>query len=132
MSQLPSQEEYEQIKSYYQTLAKKKEKELGSDLVALRNDLLPKYLKGKFLMGCAIFGTTYMLEELIFRKRVPGLVKFVGALSATVAAPRLYRLLYQNYFEVSPEAPLPAPIPSEESFPAEEDQPEPNQFEDNV
>ena len=124
MSQLPSQEEYKKIKSYYQSLAKKKEKELGSDLVAVRNDLVPKYLKGKFLMGCAVFGTTYMLEELIFRKRVPGLVKFVGALSATVAAPRLYRMLYQNYFEVSPETPLPAPIPPADPLPPPEEETE--------
>jgi hypothetical protein len=118
MSQLPSQEEYERVKNHYQNLAKEKEKELGSDLVALRNDLVPKYLKGKFLMGCAIFGTTYMIEELIFRKRVPGLVKFVGALSATVAAPRLYRMLYQNYFEVNP---TPLPVPAVEPIVTEEE-----------
>ncbi len=111
MSQLPSQEEYERLKNHYQLLAKQKEKELSSDLVALRNDLVPKYLKGKFLMGCAVFGTTYMLEELIFRKRVPGLVKFVGALSATVATPRLYRMIYENYSKVNPEVSLPATPP---------------------
>nr|WKN36396.1 hypothetical protein K4G66_28965 [Tunicatimonas sp. TK19036] len=118
MSKLPSQEEYERIKNEYKARAKEKEKLLSSDLVAVRNDLLPKYLKGKFLTGCAIFATTYMAEELIFRKKVPGLVKFVGAVSATVAAPKLYRLLYENYFEVKSESPLNEPIPThEESFP---------------
>ncbi|MEQ9438583.1 MAG: hypothetical protein RIG62_06025 [Cyclobacteriaceae bacterium] len=118
MSQLPSQEEYERVKNEYKTLARDKEKLLSSDLVAVRNDLLPKYLKGKFLTGCAVFASSYMLQELVFRKKVPGLVKFVGALSATVAAPKIYRVLYENYFEVKSDSPLNAPIPGvEEEFP---------------
>lgn len=117
MSQLPSQEEYERVKEHYKTLAKEKEQILSSDLVALRNDLVPKYLKGKFLTGCAIFGATYMVEELLFRKKVPGIVKFVGAISATVVAPKLYRMVYQNYFEVKPDTPLNSMVPAENSQP---------------
>jgi len=112
MSQLPSQEEYLQVKKEYQLQARALEKKLGSDLVALRNELIPKYFKGKFITACVIFGTTYMVEELIFRKKVPGLVKFVGALSSTVVAPKVYRMVYQNYFEV-PDT-FSYPPPSEE------------------
>lgn len=113
MSQLPSQEEYQQVKKEYQLKARDLEKKLGSDLVALRNDLVPKYLKGKFLTACAVFGSTYMVQELVFRKKVPGLVKFVGALSATVVAPKVYRMIYQNYFEVPPDSlSYPSPSPS--------------------
>ncbi|MEM6842191.1 MAG: hypothetical protein AAF944_22630 [Bacteroidota bacterium] len=119
MSQLPSQEEYNRVKEQYQRQARELEKTLGSDLVALRNDLFPKYLKGKFLTACAIFGTTYMVEELIFQKKVPGLVKFVGALSATVVAPKVYRMVYQNYFEARPEISTAPPPPSEELIPEE-------------
>ena len=117
MSQLPSQEEYERVKNEYKSMAKEKEKLLSSDLVAVRNDFLPKYLKGKLLMGCAVFAATYMLQELVFRKKVPGLVKFAGALSATVAAPRIYQTVYENYFEVRTDHPLNTPVPPEEEFP---------------
>ncbi|WKN43646.1 hypothetical protein [Tunicatimonas pelagia] len=123
MSQLPSQEEYERVKKEYQQQARDLEKKLGSDLVDLRNDLVPKYLKGKFLTACAIFGATYMVEELIFRKKVPGLVKFVGALSATVVAPKVYRMVYQNYFEVPPDS-VSYPPPSVEVEEVSDGQPD--------
>lgn len=125
MSKLPSQKEYNRIKNHYQSLARDQEKKLGSDLVALRNDLVPKYLKGKFLTGCAIFGTTYMLEEIAFRKKVPGIVKFVGALATTVVAPKIYRMVYQNYFEVKSDSPLNQPLPPSEPVPDTDTEPIP-------
>ena len=115
MSQLPSEEEYNRVKEQYEQKARELEKKLGSNLVDLRNDLLPKYLKGKLLTACAVFGATYMGEELMFRDKVPGIVKFAGALSATVVAPKVYRKVFQRYFEMQPE-PITPPAPSEESL----------------
>ena len=100
---LHSQEEYERIKNTHKEAVRVLEKKIQTDVVAVAKDFAPRYLREKFVMGCAIFGTTYLLEEMIFRKSVPGIVKFVGALSTTVLSPTLYRFAYQNYF--TPPAP---------------------------
>lgn len=102
-SELPSQEEYEKVKNTHKEAVRALEKRIQTDVVAVAKDFAPRYLREKFVISCAIFGGTYLLEEMIFRKSVPGIVKFVGALSTTVLSPKIYRFAYRNYF--TPAAP---------------------------
>ena len=102
MSKLHSQEEYEAIKSQHKAIAREKEKKIKRDLTRLLSDATPRYLREKLVTGCIVFGSVYLLEEIIFRKRVPGIVKFVGAVSATAFAPKIYRALYHNFAAPSP------------------------------
>lgn len=73
------------------------------------SDATPRYLREKLVTSCIIFGAAYLVEEIIFKKRVPGIVKFAGAVSAAAFAPKLYRSLYHNF---GASAPRPAIYPS--------------------
>ena len=106
MSNLHSKEEYEAIKNQHKTIAREKEAKIKRDLSRLLSDATPRYVREKLATSCIIFGVTYLVEELAFRKRVPGIVKFAGAVAMTTFAPKIYRLLYRNYY-----APTPASTP---------------------
>ena len=96
MSNLHSQEEYEAIKNQHKALAREKEKKIKRDLARLMSEATPRFLREKLVMGCMVFGSVYLIEELLFRKKVPGIVKFAGAVSATVFAPKIYDRLYAD------------------------------------
>ncbi len=102
MSKLHSQEEYETIKSQHRAIAREKEKKIKRDLTRLVSDATPRYLREKLVTSCIVFGSVYLLEEIIFKKRVPGIVKFAGAVSATAFAPKIYRALYHKFAAQSP------------------------------
>ena len=107
MSQLQSKEEYEAIKNEHKAIAREKEAKIKRDLSRLLSDATPRYVREKLATSCIIFGVTYLIEELAFRKRVPGIVKFAGAVATTAFAPKIYRLLYRNYYMPAPvEVPL--------------------------
>jgi hypothetical protein len=106
MSELRSKEEYESIKAQHRAIAREKEKKIKRDLSRLLSDATPRYLREKLVTSCIIFGSVYLVEEILFKKRVPGIVKFAGAVSAAAFAPKLYRLLYRNF-----AAPPPAVYP---------------------
>lgn len=97
MSKHPSQEKYEKAKARHKQRAQEIEKRIQEDLYALRREFIPKYLKRKLLTGFAVFATVYLAEELVFRKKVPGIFKFTGALAATFMAPKMYSFLQENY-----------------------------------
>lgn len=100
MSKHPSQEKYEKAKARHKQRAQEIEKRIQEDLYALRKEFIPKHLKKKLLTGFAVFAAVYLTEELVFRKKVPGIVKFTGALAATFMAPKLYSFLQENYLVV--------------------------------
>ena len=100
MNKLESEQKYEEIKNLHQASARAKEKKIKRDLTRLMSSATPRFLREKLVMSCVVFGSVYLLEELVFRKRVPAIVKFVGAVSATAFAPKMYRTLYANF---SPE-----------------------------
>ena len=83
MSHLHSKEEYEAIKNQHKTIAREKEAKIKRDLSRLLSEATPRYVREKLVTSCIIFGSTYLIEELIFRKRVPGIVKFTGAVAVT-------------------------------------------------
>ncbi len=116
MSKLHSQEEYEAIKSQHQAIAREKEKKIKRDLTRLLSDATPRYLREKLVTSCIVFGSVYLVEEIIFKKRVPGIVKFAGAVSATAFAPKIYRTLYRNFAAPSPHLAT-APPPDNGSVP---------------
>lgn len=97
MSKHPSQVAYEKAKAKHKAIALEKEKMIQEDLKAIRLKYMPKNLKKKILTGCALFGVVYLTEELIFRKKIPGILKFTGAVAATVLAPKLYDFLQDNF-----------------------------------
>lgn len=101
MSKHSSQEEYEKVKARLKAEASEKEKLIQQDLTALRREYMPRHLKKKFMTGCAIFGLTYLTEELIFRKKLPGILKFTGALAATAMAPKIYSFIQENFLIIS-------------------------------
>ncbi len=112
MSKLSSQEAYERAKARHKEMAQQKVQMIQEDIDVLRTTYVPKYLKRKFITGCALFGVAYLAEELLFRKKVPGIVKFTGALAATVMAPKVYTYIQENYLSagdisVIPVEPLP-------------------------
>lgn len=130
MSKSKSEAKYESLKAYYRAQAAAKEKELHMDLLAVRHEYVPHHLKRKFLTGLGIFGTVYLVEKLIFGKKLPRIIRFTTSLSATVFAPRIYRLLEAKLLalgEMEPiememledqmlsEQPQAAPLPSEET-----------------
>ncbi len=100
MSKHSSQEEYERVRARLKAKASAKEKLIQQDLTAVRKEYMPRYIKRKVITGCAIFGVTYLIEELIFRKKLPGIVKFTGALAAVVAAPKVYTFIQDNFLIV--------------------------------
>lgn len=102
MSKLHSQEEYEEIKNQHKAIAREKEKKIKRDLTRLMSDATPRYLREKLVTSCIVFGAVYLLEEIIFKKRVPGIVKFAGAVSAVAFAPKIYRSLYPNFAAPTP------------------------------
>ena len=102
MSKLQSQEEYEAIKNQHRAIAREKEKKIKRDLTRLVSDATPRYLRERLVTSCIVFGSVYLLEEIIFKKRVPGIVKFAGAVSVTAFAPKIYRALYHNFAAPSP------------------------------
>ncbi len=97
MSKHPSQIAYEKAKARHKAIALEKEKMIQEDLKAIRQKYVPKNMKKKILTGCILFGVVYLTEELIFRKKIPGILKFTGAVAATVMAPRLFDLLQDNF-----------------------------------
>lgn len=109
MSQLQSKEEYEAIKNEHRAIAREKEAKIKRDLSRLMSEATPRYVREKLATSCIVFGVTYLIEELAFRKRVPGIVKFAGAVATTAFAPKIYRLLYRNYY-----TPVPADAPLDE------------------
>ena len=109
MSELHSEEEYQAIKSQHKAIAREKEKKIKRDLTRLMSDATPRYLREKLVTSCIVFGSVYLLEEIIFKKRIPGIVKFAGAVSATAFAPKIYRALYRNF---TAPAPPPAVYPA--------------------
>lgn len=99
MTQLHSKEEYEAIKQQHRAIAREKESKIKRDLSRVLSDATPRYVREKLATSCIIFGATYLAEELIFRQRVPGIVKFAGAIATTTFAPKIYRMLYRNYYQ---------------------------------
>ena len=97
MSNLHSKQEYEAIKEQHKAIAREKEAKIKQDLSRLLSDATPRFVREKVVTGCIIFGTTYLVGELLFRRRVPGIVKFAGAVSATAFAPKIYRMLYRQF-----------------------------------
>lgn len=97
MSKHPSQEEYQKAKAKHKAIAREKEKMISEDLYVLRRTFLPRHLKKKILTGCAVFAVTYLAEELVFRKKIPGIIKFTGAVAATVMAPKIYNLMQDSF-----------------------------------
>ncbi|WPP51306.1 hypothetical protein [Catalinimonas niigatensis] len=91
-----SKKKYEELKAYYKAEAKKTEKQLHMDLVAVRHEYVPHHLKSKFLTGCAIFGSVYLAEKMIFGKRLPRIIRFTTALSSIVWAPKVYQKLHDK------------------------------------
>lgn len=100
MSKHPSQEEYEKAKAKHKAVAREKEKMISEDLYALKRTILPKHLKRKVVTGCVVFTAAYLTEELIFRKKVPGIIKFAGAVAATMMAPKLYTIIQDNFLVI--------------------------------
>ncbi len=101
-----SEQKYEELKAYYREKASVKEKELHMDLLAVRHEYVPHHLKRKFLTGLGIFGTVYLVEKLIFGKRIPRIVRFTSSLSAIVFAPKVYRLLEDRLLGIGEMEPL--------------------------
>ena len=97
MSNLHSEEEYEAIKDQHKALAREKEIKIKQDLARLMSDATPRFIREKLVMSCLVFGSVYLIEELLVRKKVPGIVKFAVAVSATAFAPKIYRALYRNF-----------------------------------
>lgn len=129
MSKRSSLEEYEKTKAKHKAIALEKEKMIQQDLYAIRRKIMPKHLKKKFLTGCAIFGVVYLTEELLLRKKVPGIVKFIGAVAATALTPKIFPLMQGNFLvveevsaigEFSTPPPEPKP-PLIEDLPEEDD-----------
>lgn len=116
MSHLHSKEEYEAIKNEHKTIAREKEAKIKRDLSRLLSEATPRYVREKLVTSCIIFGSTYLIEELILRKRVPGIVKFTGAVAVTAFAPKIYRVLYHNYYQ-PPETAVVHPPASYETVP---------------
>lgn len=112
MSKLHSEEEYEAIKSQHKAIAREKEKKIKRDLTRLVSDATPRYLREKLVTACIVFGSVYLVEEIIFKKRVPGIVKFAGAVSATAFAPKIYRALYRNFGSPAPRPAAYYPVSS--------------------
>jgi len=106
MSKSRSEQKYESLKEYYKEQAAVKEKELHMDLLAVRHEYVPHHLKRKFLTGLGIFGTVYLVEKLIFGKKLPRIIRFTTSLSATVFAPRVYRLLEEKLLAMGELEPL--------------------------
>lgn len=100
MSKHPSQEEYEKAKAKHKAIAREKEKMISEDLYAVKRALIPRHLKKKILTGCAVFTVVYLTEELVFRKKLPGIIKFAGAVAATTMAPKLYTLIQDNFLVI--------------------------------
>lgn len=108
MSKLESERKYEEVKDLHKASARETEKKIKRDLAQLMSSATPRFLREKLVMSCVVFGSVYLVEELLFRKRVPGIVKFVGAVSATAFAPKMYRALYANFYQ-STDVPSPPP-----------------------
>lgn len=96
MSKNHSQKKYEELKAYYKEEAKKTEKQLHMDLVAVRHEYVPHHLKSKFLTGCAIFGSVYLAEKIVFGKRLPRIIRFTTALTSIVWAPKVYQKVHDK------------------------------------
>lgn len=117
MSKHSSEEEYERLKARLKAKAAEKEKRIHQDLSAVRQEYMPKYLKRKLITSCAVFGVTYLAEELIFRKKLPGILKLTGAIAATVMAPKLYTFIQDNFLivgEVDPAGEIRVLLPEPE------------------
>ena len=97
MSNLHSKKEYEAIKNQHKALAREKEVKIKQDLARLLSDATPRFIREKLVMSCLVFGSVYLAEELLVRKKVPGIVKFAVAVSATAFAPKIYRALYRKF-----------------------------------
>lgn len=100
MSKNSSLEAYEKAKAKHKAIALEKEKMIQQDLYAIRRKFVPRNLKKKFLTGCGIFGIVYLTEELLFRKKVPGILKFIGAVAATAMTPKIFPLIQGNFLIV--------------------------------
>ena len=106
MSKLESEKKYEEVKNWHKATARAKEKKIKQDLSRLMSSATPRFLREKLVMGCVVFGSVYLAEELLFGKKVPGIVKFVGAVSATAFAPKLYRAWYATLHQPADAPPL--------------------------
>jgi hypothetical protein len=106
MSKKNSIKKYEELKTYYKTQARNTEKQLHMDLVAVRHEYVPHHLKSKFLTGCAIFGSVYLVEKMIFGKRLPRIIRFTTALSSIVWAPKVYQKLHDKLTGVGELEPI--------------------------
>jgi hypothetical protein len=106
MSKSRSEQKYESLKAHYKAEAAIKEKELHMDLLAVRHEYVPHHLKRKFLTGLGVFGGVYLLEKIIFGKRIPRIIRFTTALSSTVFAPKVYRILSDKLLSVGELDPI--------------------------
>lgn len=106
MSKSRSEQKYEELKAYYKEKASAKEKELHMDLLAVRHEYIPHHLKRKFLTGVGIFGSVYLVEKLIFGKKLPRIIRFTTSLSAIVFAPKVYRILEDKFLGLGELEPL--------------------------
>lgn len=106
MSKSRSQKRYEELKAYYKAEAKKTEKQLHMDMIAVRHEYVPHHLKSKFLTGCAIFGSVYLTEKMIFGKRLPRIIRFTTALSAIIWAPKVYQKLHDKLTGIGEQEPM--------------------------
>ncbi|MDF9797739.1 hypothetical protein OKW21_003002 [Catalinimonas alkaloidigena] len=106
MSKKTSQKKYEELKTYYKEEAKAIEKQLHMDLVAVRHEYIPHRLKNKFITGCAIFGSVYLAEKLIFGKRLPRIIRFTTSLSAIVWAPKVYQKMHDKLTGIGAQDPI--------------------------
>ena len=106
MSKSRSEKRYSELKAFYKDKASDKEKELHMDLMAVRHEYVPHHLKRKFLTGLGIFGTVYLVEKLAFGKKLPRIIRFTTSLSATIFAPRVYRMLEDKFLGIGELDPI--------------------------
>ncbi len=106
MSKSKSKQNYEELKAYYKLQAKEKEKQLHMDLTAVRHEYIPHHLKSKFLTGCALFGSVYLTEKLIFGKRLPRIVRFTTSLAGIVLVPKIYQKLHDKFTGIGEIEPM--------------------------
>lgn len=121
MSKSNSKKRYEELKAYYKEEAKKTEKQLHMDLVAVRHEYVPHHLKSKFLTGCAIFGSVYLVEKMIFGKRLPRIIRFTTALSSIVWAPKVYQKLHDKLTGIGELEPIEMEMIEDQQFTEDND-----------
>ncbi|MEK6481145.1 hypothetical protein WJR50_26620 [Catalinimonas sp. 4WD22] len=116
MSKKNSQKRYEELKAYYKDEAKSIEKQLHMDLVAVRHEYVPHHLKSKFITGCAIFGSVYLAEKLLFGKRLPRIIRFTTSLSAIIWAPKVYQKMHDKLTGIGEQEPIEMEMIEDQQF----------------